>query len=81
VIYVAGIDGVCQHDGIDAGDGDIGGPVVAHIGEDNVVQANIYAPNGTVWLKSNTQAVGAFIGVRVRIGSGVQLTLNSAFMQ
>jgi YVTN family beta-propeller protein len=81
VIYVAGIDGVCHHDGIDAGDGDIGGPVAAHIGEGNVVQANIYAPNGTVWLKSNTQAAGGFIGFHVRIGIGVQLTLNSAFMQ
>ena len=79
VIYVAGDDSICRHSGIDTGDGDNGGPVVAHIGESNVVQANIYAPKGTVWLKSKTQATGAFIGFHVRIGLNVQLTLDSAF--
>jgi hypothetical protein len=50
-----------------------------HIGTENIVQANIYAANGTVWLKSKTQATVAFIGVHVRIGVNVQLTLDSAF--
>jgi hypothetical protein len=79
VINVAGDDSVCQHSGIDAPDRDTGGPVVAHIGESNVVQANIYAPNGTVWLKSKTQATGAFIGFHVRIGIDVQLALDNVF--
>ena len=43
------------------------------------VQANIYAPNGTVWIKSKTTATGAFIGEDVRIGQHVTLTLSSAF--
>ena len=50
-----------------------------HIGTQSVVQANIYALNGTVWLKSKTQATGSFIGVHVRIGVNVTLTLDSKF--
>jgi acyl-[acyl carrier protein]--UDP-N-acetylglucosamine O-acyltransferase len=50
-----------------------------HIGQSNVVQANIYAAHGTVWLKSKTQATGAFIGGHVRIGQNVTPTLDSAF--
>jgi len=45
----------------------------------NVVQANIYAKNSTVWLKSQTQATGSFIGQHTRIGTSVTLTLDSAF--
>ena len=43
------------------------------------MQANIYAANGTVWLMSKTKATGSFIGVHVRIGQNVTLTLDSAF--
>ena len=78
VIYVAGLDTVCQHAGADD-DGDDAGQVSVHIGAQSVVQANIYAASGTVWLKSKTQATGAFIGMHVRIGVNTTLTLDSAF--
>ena len=78
VIYVAGRDEDCHHLEADD-DGDDAGPVTVHIGAQSVVQANIYAARGTVWLKSNTRATGAFIGVHVRIGVNAVLTLDSAF--
>ena len=77
-ISVGGTDAVCGHDGFGP-DGDNAGPAAVHIGADSVVQANIHAPNGMVWLKARTTAIGAFIGRRVRIGDGVRLTLDSAF--
>jgi len=78
VIYVAGRDEDCHHIEADD-DGDDAGAVTVHIGAQNLVQANIYALRGTVWLKSKTQATGAFIGVHVRVGVGAGLTLDSAF--
>jgi hypothetical protein len=78
VIYVEGDDTLGRHDDGDA-DGDDAGAVTAQIGSNSIVQANIYAANGTVWLKSGTVATGAFIGVHVRIGINVTLTLASAF--
>jgi UDP-3-O-[3-hydroxymyristoyl] glucosamine N-acyltransferase len=53
--------------------------VSVSVGAQSVVQANIYAGAGTVWLKSGTLATGAFIGEHVRIGVGVELRLDSAF--
>jgi hypothetical protein len=78
VIYVEGSNEVCHHFEPDD-DGDDIGPASVHIGAENIVQANIYAANGTVWLKSRTQATGAFIGVHVIVGANVRLTLDSAF--
>ena len=77
VIYVEGTDSTCSHN--DGDDDDDNGPAAVHIGQSNVVQANIYTATGTVWLKSKTQATGAFIGEHVRIGQNVTLTLDSAF--
>jgi hypothetical protein len=74
VIYVAGNDGACHNSLTSDNDGDDAGPTAVHIGEQNVVQANIVALNGTVWLKSKTQATGSFIGLHVRIGQNVTLT-------
>jgi hypothetical protein len=51
----------------------------AQIGERNMVFANFYTPNGTVWLRASTTATGAFIGKQARIGERVELTLKSAF--
>lgn len=68
VFYVEGADG--------------GGglsPTSVQIGERNTVFANIYAPNGTVVLKANTTATGAFIGKQAQVGERVELTLKSAF--
>ena len=79
VIYVGGADRDCRHDGRDHGNGDDGGRTVAHFGDRGIVQANVVAPNGTVWLQSNTQATGAFIGAHVRVGERATLTLDSAF--
>jgi hypothetical protein len=78
VIYVAGDDSVCGHRGADD-DGDDAGGTSVHLGQNGVVQANIYAAKGTIWMKSKTRATGAFIGVHVRIGQNVTLTLDSAF--
>jgi hypothetical protein len=77
VIYVEGTDANCSH--TDRDDDDDHGPASVHIGQANVVQANIYAANGTLWLKSKTQATGSFIGGHVRIGQNVTLTLDSTF--
>jgi hypothetical protein len=79
VLYVGGSDDSCGHDGHDAESGDNGSAAAVHVGENNVVQANIYAPRGTVRIKSKTQATGAFIGEHVRIGQNVTLRLDSAF--
>ena len=57
VIYVAGRDEDCRRIEADD-DGDDAGPVTVHIGALNVVQANIYATRGTVWLKSKTKRPG-----------------------
>jgi hypothetical protein len=79
IVYVGGADDSCGHDGRDAESGDGGSAAAVHVGENNVVQANIYAPRGTVRIKSKTQATGAFIGEHVRIGQNVTLRLDSAF--
>ena len=78
VFYVLGADTNCSHNDRDD-DGDDNGPASVHIGQQNVLQANIYAANGSLWLKSKTQATGAFLAMHVRIGEKVTLTLDSAF--
>lgn len=50
-----------------------------HIGKQNTILANLYAPNGDVTLLEKTQGTGAFIGDQVLIGQRVELTLDSAF--
>lgn len=77
-VYVQGSDAQATAAGADA-DGDNAGPVAVHIGPQNQLQASIYAPNGTVWVKSRTKATGAFIGMHVRVGKNAELTLDSAF--
>jgi len=51
----------------------------AKFGERNKVIANVYAPNGTLWLKEKTDAEGAFIAKWVVIGEEVELTLVSGW--
>lgn len=48
------------------------------IGPNSTVQANFYAPNGSIVLHRGTRAKGAFIG-RQFLGDAVRLTLDSAF--
>jgi len=71
VFYVAGINGAS---------GSLGAtPKAAKIGINNTVRANFYVPNGTLWLRQGTVATGAFLGRDVDVGTGVQLTLATAF--
>ena len=54
-------------------------PTAVQTGEKNTISINIYAPRGTVWIKSGTKATGAFIGKQVCIGERAELRLESAF--
>lgn len=66
--------------GINGNNGNIGvTPKAAEFGAQNTIGANIYVPNGTLWLKQNAVASGAFLGKWVVIGESAQLTLDSAF--
>ncbi len=71
VFYVAGVNG---------NNGNLGStPKAVKVGLNNDVFANFYAPNGTVYLRQNTHATGAFVGRDVQIGIRVEITLDSAF--
>jgi hypothetical protein len=54
-------------------------PKAVEIGTDNTVSANLYAPNGTIWLQDRALATGAFLGKDVDVGADVQVNLDSAF--
>ena len=54
-------------------------PRAATFGLNSVVHANVYAPNGTLWLRKNAEGTGAFIGKWVLIDLNVSLTHDSAF--
>jgi hypothetical protein len=71
IIYVTGQNG---------NTGNLGGtPKAAHFGINNTLIANVYAPNGTLWIRQGSTARGAFLGRWVDIGIGVQVTLESGF--
>ena len=71
VVYVGGVNGTT---------GTLAAtPKAVDIGVDNVVGANLYAPNGTLVLGDRTQATGAFIARDVQVGANVQVTLDSAW--
>jgi hypothetical protein len=61
--------------GINGGSGTVAG----EIGTSNTVIANIYVPNGTLWIRSNAKATGAFIARWVHIAQSVELILESGF--
>ncbi len=77
VITVGGNDDDC--DERDHGAHDHPGTTVVRIGERNTIAANIVAAGGTIWIRDRTNATGAFIGERVRIGADVKLRLDSSF--
>jgi hypothetical protein len=54
-------------------------PKALQIGQSSTLIANLYAPNGTIWLKQKTVASGAFLGRWVDIGPAVELTIESIF--
>jgi hypothetical protein len=71
VVYVEGINGT--------GGGLAETPKAVEIGTDTTLTANLYAPNGTLWIADRTQARGSFIGKDVQIGPDVQVTLQTAW--
>lgn len=72
LIYVNGIDGVT------------GGlseqPDAAEIGYNNQLHACIYAPNGTLFVRSGTMAHGALIAKDIHIANNVIVELDSGFV-
>jgi hypothetical protein len=71
IFYVEGINGT---------NGNLGAtPKAAKIGISNLVKANFYVPNGTLWIRQNSEVEGSFIGKDVDVGIGVKVKFNSAF--
>ncbi len=71
VFYVAGINGTS---------GNLWAlPRAARLGIGSKVRANVYAPNGTVWIRQRSEARGAFLGRDVLLGRKAEVTLDSAF--
>jgi hypothetical protein len=54
-------------------------PKAAEIGLGNVVKANIFVPNGTLWIGAGSDITGSFIGKGVIVGIGTKVSLDSAF--
>ena len=54
-------------------------PKAVQFGEWSHVRANVYAPNGTLWVKQGSTATGAFVGKWVRMGNGGTITLEGGF--
>lgn len=71
MIYVAGVNG--NTGSLSAS------PKAAIVGQDNLVRASLYVPNGTLWLKGGTQARGACLARDVLVGDNMQIWLESAF--
>jgi hypothetical protein len=71
VFYVAGVNGT--------GGGIAETPRTVEIAADNVLTANVYAPNGTLWLGDRTQARGSFLAKDVHVAPDVQVTLQTAW--
>lgn len=71
VFYIAGING-------DTGELEAE-PKAARIGTKSSVKANIYVPNGTLHIKSDCIAKGAFFAKDVKIGQRVVIKLYSAW--
>jgi len=54
-------------------------PKAAMIGFNNNVKANLYAPNGTLWIGLGSKAEGSFIAKEVIVGIKAKVKLDSAF--
>lgn len=71
IFYVGGING---------NNGNLGAtPKAAQLGLSSTVNANFYVPNGTLWIRQNAMATGAFLGRDVILGIGASATLDSFF--
>ena len=68
-IYVLGVNG---------NTGNIGAtPKAAKFGIRATLFANVYTPNGTLWIREHSTATGAFFGKWVTIGQNVMLALDN----
>jgi CARDB/Bacterial Ig domain len=71
VFYVAGANG---------GDGSLNAsPKSVEIAQKNQVFANIFAPNGTLFVRQNSDLVGAFIARDIQIGQNSTVAWDTAF--
>jgi hypothetical protein len=52
-------------------------PRTAKFGQSNTVNAHFYVPNGTIWLKKDTVASGAFFGKNVIVGQNTDVSEES----
>ena len=70
-IYVLGING---------NTGNVGAtPKAAKFGIRAELMVNVYAPNGTLWIRTRSTATGAFFGKWVTIGEDVTVTLDTGW--
>ncbi len=67
VLWIAGVDGPP------------GQPTAFTSTNSATLTMNVYARNGTTTVGESNNATGAFLGLRVRIGNGATLNLDSAF--
>ena len=73
VIYVAGENGK---------NGDLNeNPKAADIGQGSIVNANIYAPNGTLSIQEGCTIKGAFVAKDVVVGQKTTVDLDSFFQE
>jgi len=73
VIYVNGRNG---------NTGGVGAtPKAAKFGISTEIHANVYAPNGTLWLRQNGRFTGAFLARWVDLGIGAEATLVSQWTE
>ena len=71
IVYVEGING---------NSGNVGAtPKAAKVGLAATFQGNLYAQNGTVYLRQNSQCTGSFIGKWAIVGIGADLFLQSGW--
>ena len=67
-------------DGINGKNGTLrSNPKAAVIGVRNTIKANIFVPNGTLWIREGSDVTGSFIGKDVIIGVKAKVKLESAF--
>jgi hypothetical protein len=48
-------------------------------GPSATIFANVYTPNGTIWLEDGTSSTGAYVATDVLVGKKVTITLGTAF--
>ena len=71
VIYIGGNDGSKGHKS--------SFPQAAIIGFGSNIQANLYVPNGSLWIEGGSDMTGSFIARDVLVGVWAKVSLDSAF--